>query len=349
MKKSLLLKYVALQANIQEQEEVMKWAGECKENMEYLASLKLSYIASGIPQERADEREMAAMGRLLAARTEKEHAVRSRNRYRIFSLISAAAAAVAIIAFIFKPDRFTADEMKLQLLQDIKEGRARMEIAGVPQDALQTIYTEKGVKSEIELPDGSIVKLNSDTKIVYPMNFIGSTREVYMSGEAYFKVVGDTLRPMIVTTGKGSRIKVLGTEFNVKSYENDIEEHTTLYSGKITLLSGNGRVEKIMSPEEQAVVDVRENVRIVKPDMLADTKAWTEGRLIFDATPMDEVIKMLERWHGVKIDVKDSKILKYKITANFESESIHQIMYIIKNCSLIDYNIQGNMVSIFPR
>jgi hypothetical protein len=64
---------------------------------------------------------------------------------------------------------------------------------------------------------------------------------------------------------------------------------------------------------------------------------------------LDEVVKILERWHGVEITIRDSKILKYKITANFESESIYQIMYIIKNCTLVDYTIDGKKVTLFAR
>ena len=349
MRKTLLLKYVANQADKKEQEEVLRWAEKRSENMDYLTSLKLAYMASEMPQERADIAEVASMRKTVELRSEHDSAIRSRNRYRIFSYISFAAAAIAVIAFILKPDSFTREEVRSALLQDIKDGRECIGLADMAQNSLQTVYTEKGVKSEIKLPDGSIVKLNSDTRITYPVAFAGATREVFMSGEAYFKVVGDSLRPMVVTTGKGSKIKVLGTEFNVKSYENDAVEQTTLYSGRIMLTSNKGEECKSVKPLEQVLVDAAEKTKIVKAVSVEDTRAWTHGRLVFDSTPMSEVVKILERWHGVEISVLNPKILNYKITANFESESIHQIMYIIKNVSLVDYSINGRNVSIFPR
>ena len=322
---------------------------QCAQNMDYLTALKIAYISSHMPSSVAADDDLAAIKKEIAHRDREAQVLSSRNRYRIFSFISVAAAAVAVIAFILKPDSFTREEVKESLLSDIREGKMEIALSDMPEASLQTVYTEKGVKSSVVLPDGSCVKLNSDSKITYPVKFIGSTREVSISGEAYFKVVGDSLHPMIVTTVKGSKIKVLGTEFNVKSYEDDPQETTTLYSGKITLLTGGSAGEKVLLPSQQAIVDVQEKVNISKPVALQETKAWTEGKIIFDATPLDEVIKILERWHGVEISIKDNKILKYNITASFESESIYQIMYIIKNCALVDYTIEGRNVTLFAR
>ncbi len=350
MRKALLIKYVAGEATEQEQQEVLVWANKSDLNMNYLTSLKITYISAHMPVTEASEADLAAIKNEIMHRKRDEEMLLSRNRYRIFSFISIAAAAVAVIAFILKPDSFSREEVKQTLLSDIREGRVELALSDMPQEALQTVYTEKGVKSSIVLPDGSLVKLNSDSKITYPVKFIGSTREVSISGEAYFNVVSDSLHPMIVTTVKGSKIKVLGTEFNVKSYEDDVEETTTLYSGKISLIAGGSANEKVLLPAQQAVVDIQEKVMsISKPSALQETKAWTEGKIIFDETPLDEVVKILERWHGVEITSRDSKILKYKITANFESESIYQIMYIIKNCALVDYTIDGKKVTLFAR
>ena len=349
MRKALLLKYVAGQATEQEQNDVLTWANKCEQNMNYLTSLKLTYISSQMPDEKAEAEDVLAIKKEIVRRDCEVKVLKSRDRYKLFSFVSIAAAAVAVIAFILKPDSFTQDEVREKLLQDIRSGRTELALSDMPESSLQTVYTEKGVKSSVVLPDGSFVKLNSDSKITYPVKFVGATREVSISGEAYFKVKGDSLNPMVVTTVKGSKIKVLGTEFNVKSYENDAEETATLYSGKITLIASNGNTERVVLPSQKAVVDIKENIKISSSDALLETKAWTEGKLIFDATPLDEVVKILERWHGVNITVKDSKILKYNITANFESESIHQIMYIIKNCSLVDYKIDGNKVTLFAR
>ena len=75
-------------------------------------------------------------------------------------------------------------------------------------------------------------------------------------------------------------------------------------------------------------------------------KAWTEGRLVFDDTPLPEVIKMLERWHGVSFVVNDNNILSKTITGTFKTESIYQIMHIIKLCASVDYEINDTTVTL---
>ncbi len=356
MKKSLLLKYLANQASKQEQQQVLDWAEKSESNMNYLISLKLNYVSATLPNTSASEEEMQAMRSSIlnleqpkAASTLKNKRS-ANNKYRIITILSSAVAVIAIIAFILKPsinNPVVLEQMHQRVLAELKKQEIRIGLKDIPSEQIQTIYTEKGVKSTIILPDKSIVQLNSDTKISFPTKFIGSTREVNLSGEAYFKVTSDSIKPMIVTTNKGFMVKVLGTEFNIKSYDNDNQAQTTLYKGAIDLITASSTTS--VKPNQQILINSQNKVKLINPSAVEDTKAWTEGKLIFDETPISEVIKMLERWHGVQFNVKENKILDYKITANFNSESIYQIMYIIKNCTLVDYTIEDNLVSVFSR
>ena len=79
---------------------------------------------------------------------------------------------------------------------------------------------------------------------------------------------------------------------------------------------------------------------------IARSTAWTKGELVFDNTPMPQIIKMLERWYGVTIRVTDESIMNYKLTATFTSESIGRVMELIKFSSMIDYTIEGNQIYI---
>lgn len=376
MDKKLLLKYVANQATKEEQARVLDWTEECAENKQYLISLKLSYIATTGPEGRASEQEMTRMRETIMQgqftdnklnTKPNPHATATGNPslgdssgktqlgagtsfYKILSVITSAAAVIAVVGFFLKPSVNSEKNIlriKEGIVAELKQEQIRINLAEIPAEKLHTIYTEKGVKSTVQLPDGSTVQLNSDTKITFPDNFVGDTREVELSGEAYFKVKTDSLKPLIVNTKKGFQVKVLGTEFNVKSYDNDNTAQATLYQGSINLITPTATT--VVKPNEQAVIETNKVVKLVVPSVIADTKAWTEGRLVFEETRMSEVVKMLERWHGVKMIVKDPKILNYTITANFNSESIYQIMYIIKNCSLVDYKIMGNVVTLSSR
>lgn len=347
MDKRLLLKYVAGKATKEEQTTVLDWVDKCESNKQYLISLKLSFVAATMPQKEASEQEMNKMRQNILKINAAPH---KNNLYKTLFFISTAAAVIVAIAFFLQSvvnHEKNILQIKESVLAELKEEQIRIELGEIPAEKLHTIYTEKGVKSTVTLPDGSTVQLNSDTKITFPDKFIGDTREIILSGEGYFKVVSNSAKPMMVNTNKGFSIKVLGTEFNLKSYENDNISETTLYTGSINLITPN--VITVISPNEQVIINDKSEIKHIIPTAISDTKAWTQGRLIFDETPMTEVIKMLERWHGVKMTVMEPKILNYRITANFNSESIYQIMYIIKNCSLVDYKIENNSVILFAR
>lgn len=355
MNKKVLLKYVTDQATQAEEKSVMEWAAESQANRDYLASLKLSYIAANMPQSKATDAEMKQVERIVG----NNKAVHKQNDphkrlFKILTYISSAAAAIAVIAFILKPsinNPGNIAKIRSGLMTELKNEQIRISLSDIENaggdDKLITVYTEKGAKSHIVLPDGSLVQLNSDTKITYPEKFIGSTREVSFSGEAYFKVKSDSLKPMIVSTNKGFTVKVYGTEFNIRSYDNDNNAITTLYKGKIDLVTSKKSVSLI--PNEQIVVSNQEISAVNNPVVVTDAKAWTEGRLIFDDTPMSEVIKILERWHGVDFKVVDNSVLSYSITADFKSESIVQIMDVIKACSLVNYKIDNKKVLLYAR
>lgn len=218
-------------------------------------------------------------------------------------------------------------------------------------ETYKELYTNRGVKAKLLLPDSSVVYLNSDTKIIYPDRFDSLSRNVQIEGEAYFSVVKDTTRPMIVTTGKGFAVRVLGTEFNLKANRNDANAQATLYSGKIDIIrekAGKVVITKVQPNETITIGDDNICTKVVlgEPQKLM---AWKDGKLIFDNTPVSEAVKMLERWHGVEVDVADASILNFKLTATFEQESIVQILELLKIISYIDYSIEGKHVTLKRR
>lgn len=363
MKKELLLRFVSNLTTEEESAQVLDWAEKSPANAKYLQDLKLAYIAEKMPDSQASELEMKRIRKVLAdassstangaASLEKSQVgteIKKVRSYRIFAWASASAAVIALLLFALKPsvnNPKNVERVRREVAEEMKQDQIRIAMSEVPQAMMKTVYTERGIKASVALPDGSIVKMNSDTKLTFPDKFLGSTREVKLEGEAYFIVAKDSAHPMIVNTTKNFSVKVTGTEFNVKSYSNDDYAEATLYSGAIDLITPKGETK--VAPSQQAYVRADDNVRVVAPAILGDTKAWTEGRLVFDSTPMPEVIKMLERWHGIDVVVRDQNILKYKITANFNSESVPQIMYVLKNCALIDYQIDGKTVYLFSR
>lgn len=338
MKKSLLLKYIKEEASKEEIKAILDWLDKSPDNQEYFIALKNLWIAQHMPNISAEEKEFDIF-------QQEIRNLKTNNRYKIISILSSVTAVAAIFFIIVRPSASSIE-------QKLKENHLQIALADIPTQYLHTLYTESGVKGFIILPDSTQVWLNSETKIVFPDKFIGNTREVLIEGEAYFNVAKDSLKPMIVNTRKGFYIKVLGTEFNLKSYSNDDVAEATLFSGKIDLLYNHAPSNKNtithVAPNEKAII-TKNTIEVISPTEIQDIRAWTEGRLIFESTPLEVAIKTLERWHGVKFNIKDSKVLAYPITATFKSESISQIMEMIKYCTTIDYKIQSDVVEVFAR
>lgn len=343
MKKELLIRHIEGDATLQERQLVEEWIGKCDANRQYYKNLKNVWVAQTLPQERMPQVEVISMVEELRRRKAPGNELKFKRYFRIAVSI----AAVAVIALAVMVWKYEAG------CRDLNE--PRMMLCGVPSEYKHTLYTENGIKAKVTLPDSSQVWLNSGSEIVYPDKFLGPTREIEFRGEAYFKVKEDPLKPMIIHTNKDFVIEVLGTEFNVKSYDDDKTAQTTLYSGKIELVTRGGQNRKElrmeMKPFETCVVENNKILQVapVTGRVAEDQKAWKEGRLIFSSAPMGEVVKILRRWHGIEIEVEDPKILDYKITADFKSESMIQIAQILKFCALIDYRVENDKIIFFGR
>ncbi len=339
MNKNLLLRYIQGNCSSAETEQVLEWVGQGRDNELYLVRLTNLWISQNLPQEEASSEELAQMYRIIG----KAAAGRKRGKgfyvSRRASWIGAACLLLAAVLWV-----------------RVALPRAQVGAAG-PFDARKyeghrLFYTDRGVKGCVVLPDSSVVLLNSDSKLWYPENFGTDIREVAISGEGYFEVRRDTLRPMIVKTQGNFHLEVLGTTFNIKSYENDDFAVTTLYSGSVNVVttdpSGKARVN-ILRPNESMTVYREKQVPVVAQELSSDNPAWTQGRINFNATPVSEAVKILERWHGVRFHVDDKDVLNYRISADFEQESIVQIMDLIRTTSYVDYRIDGKDVFLKKR
>ena len=336
MRKEEIIKYIEGTLPPERELSVQKWLQADERNMKYYAWLKALYVSQGTVMESCADApdEMERMRGIVSPR----HTVRL-SIWRKIS-VSAGVAAVVLLG-LFNLWYFISN-----YLADSR----RVELAMVPNDYKHTIYTEKGVKARIVLPDSSKVLLNCDSKITFPDKFTGPTREVYVSGEAYFEVTSDSLCPMIVTTPKKFRVEVKGTTFCINAYEDNSQARATLVEGRVDLIkSGMKGVESsiIMHPDESYLV-LPDNRVVMDPDENAVQRAvaWTKGVLIFDSTPMTEVISRLKRWYGVEFVIKDKDVLNWRITATFHSESIMRIMDMLEYTTFIEYTINENIITL---
>ena len=204
------------------------------------------------------------------------------------------------------------------------------------QFAMQEITSPLGVRSQIVLPDGSKVWLNSESTIRFKVPFEAISRRVELTGEAFFDVKKDLRRPFQVQSGK-INVTVLGTRFNYKAFAEDPTVEIVLCEGIVSLSAegpGIGK-ELIMKPGERAVIDKKSNQTNISDEKTGKYIAWHTGKLVFDECPMPEVAVQLERWFGVEVKIDDPKILSYRITTTFENEPLHQVLELLSLSSPI--------------
>lgn len=355
MNKNILIKFFKGEASKEEVDAIADWVNKNQQNQQYFASQKEIWMLSSFKPEQGDSINL------------REIHCKIRERKGIkWRLVYLGTAAILILCFVLDLSfgtlkSTTTDQSDKHVYSShtddkdniIKQTAHQAEHQSAPQKKY-TLYTAKGVKASIELPDGSKVWLNSDSRIEYPKEFEGKTREVILEGEAYFEVVKNPHQPMMIKTGKDFSVEVLGTKLSVKSYHNDSAASAILYHGAITLhyieKDGNNRVEKALDlkPNEICILQNGSSVaKILSEKKVNEMRAWREGELIFDETPMDEVIKMLERWHGTKFIIENDAIYQYTLSASFESESIVQVMEMIKLCIPVHYSVNKNIVKIW--
>jgi transmembrane sensor len=240
------------------------------------------------------------------------------------------------------------------------------------QEALEA---RNGSRSRSLLPDGTTVWLNAGSKLYYENDFSGATREVRLEGEAFFDVVKQPEHPFIVHTS-GIDIKVVGTAFNVKSYQEDKTVETTLYRGsvkvfreeesektaielkpneKLILFKQQAADKPVSLPEENKPATTREASAGFTIAYIDSTKkenerfetAWLYSRLEFHGDNFEEMARKMERWYNITIVFTDEKVKQLSFTGTFENENIKQALAALKVANnLFTYKINNHDIYI---
>ena len=210
-------------------------------------------------------------------------------------------------------------------------------------------HSPRGSISEMLLPDGSVIYLNSDSKIEY--NIEGNKRgirEVFLTGEAWFDVAKDKKKPFVVHTPVYD-VKVTGTQFNVKSYETDKEITTTLEEGRVVIHSTDKfklTKDVVLKPGEQVVLNKDSKELTIKNVNTKWYTSWKDNKLIFVNMTLKDLVVLLERKYGVNIEVKNENILDLHFDGTIKNESILEVLEIIKKALPINYKIVGQKIEI---
>ena len=186
----------------------------------------------------------------------------------------------------------------------VKQGKANKRSEHLTNESeLNRLLIPYGSRSEIILSDGSRVFLNAGSRLFYPPKFRGDKREVYLSGEAYFEVQENKLKPFILNTGE-IEIEVLGTSFNVTAYPEDNSVQTALAEGSVKIKPVNGglfKKEYQLQPGQLAVYDKKSEKTNISEVNIENYTLWTKGLFSFTETELNRIVKKLERYYNIKM------------------------------------------------
>lgn len=211
-------------------------------------------------------------------------------------------------------------------------------------DYYQEVSAAYGTRTNVDLPDGTTVILNSGSSLRFSSLFSkDDTRRVELRGEGYFEVAKDTERPFIVNAGRID-IKVLGTQFNVNAYDVEPDISIALVEGEVAIGKANSKFSNnimTLKPTQLARFNTAENT-IYKETSITLEKhiGWVEGRLIFEDDPIRTVVSRLEKWYGVDVKLDDEDLLNYRFTGTFVNESLEGVLEAFSLTSPLTYDIK---------
>lgn len=242
---------------------------------------------------------------------------------------SAAAVAVLVTFFAFFPEQ----EESITVIED-------------RYVEMTECYVGNGEKQMITLDDSTSVILNSGSLLIYPKEFQGSRREVYLTGEAIFDVSKDVEHPFIVKTPDFS-VKVHGTLFNVSSYPDAENSYATLKEGSVSVLA-NDKEEYLLSPNQTLCYNRNSHKVTVEQSDVADIFSWKDGCLCFKSASIHSIIGTIERYYGVHVYLTTGKYDSALVTAKFiHGESVEELFSAL--CLVIPgmkYKVENNSIYI---
>ncbi|MBR9854330.1 MAG: FecR domain-containing protein [Algicola sp.] len=212
-------------------------------------------------------------------------------------------------------------------------------------DDVQVMSSANNI-SKVILPDGSVVWLKAYSKLSYPENFSGDIREVELEGEALFEVEQNPNRPFVISCGN-LKTTVLGTSFNIKGNQDDIE--VNVLTGKVALSVDRVNQNVILLPNEMGVFDKKSqsiSKRQSAVEIIESVTVGTKYTMKFEDTPMRLVANELEKKFNVNVNFKNNTIENCVITADFSGQTLNEIVHMIGQAMDVEFYVDKDLVVV---
>jgi transmembrane sensor len=326
--KDLILRFLNKEASDDEISELLYWLKLDEKNRQYFDEVNETFQTNTVLGNFTPEK-VDSSWQQVAKRIEEDNEIKLARttistRYYNFLRVAASISIVFIASFVLWRYYYQQSE-------------------GVLSKAI--VHNSLGRNTQILLPDSTLVWLNTNSTLQYNSNFGESTREVTLHGEAFFDVRKKKGQNFIVKTDQLS-IRVKGTKFNVRAYEGE-DANTTLEEGKVELtISGQDQTYS-MRPGDQITVANKEQKIIFQKVNPSNFSAWKEDTLVFDNTPLSQIIVKLENRYKVKIIIDQVLAERERLTMTISQETIDEILEMIQLSSRLSYRKEKNHILIY--
>jgi transmembrane sensor len=316
----MLARFVTGECTETERSTLLAWAAMDPSHRAFLRELRRTWEASAYPTERWDvDSGLARVKSWSEGRRDTKAVVAlptlPRLRQRRFPRFSNARLAVAAVL------------VGLTLGGSFLMLRLRV---GSDQVAVQRLVTEKGQRARVDLSDGSEVLLGPASRIEMVSGFGIDSREVRLTGEAYFDVVHDPARPFLVHV-RGAVTRVLGTEFGIRAYPEDSAVRVVVAEGRVSLRAteGTDSAVAIVNAGELGELPSGDGPMVTRMVDLDVHLGWRNGRLTFEKAPLSDVAREIERWYGVPVRIDDPALGTLRLTATFRDQPIENVLHVV--------------------
>lgn len=310
----ILPRYCSGEATIEECRMVEEWIGQSDENYRIVKQMYTIDQVMGTVQMESKvdmEKALASVSRKMS---------KAPSHVTWFTWVQRAAAILFIPLLIaFAIQNFTPSPTEVAQMIEVK--------------------TNPGMTTTVDLPDGTKVYLNSESSLTYPSFFSKDKRDVKLTGEAFFEVQKDPEHRFIVSGPHHTQIEVLGTSFNVEAFERDSFVSTTLVEGKVRFAYQKNRQPATvdMKPGQKLMYDTTSSqVKLIQTSGETET-AWKDGKIIFQATPLPEALRMLEKRFNVTFVLSNNRLRGEAFNGSFTNQRLERILEIFKISSNIKW------------
>lgn len=207
-----------------------------------------------------------------------------------------------------------------------------------------TLSTPKGGQYKVRLPDGSSVWLNAASSLKYPTAFNTEERFVELTGEGYFEITKEKVRPFIVKFSNKSEVKVLGTHFNIMAYDDEQANAITLLEGSVQIQSKGST--QLLRPGQQGVITSNQITLNTTVDTMQVT-GWKNGQFFFHDANIETIMKQVERWYDVEIEYQ-AKVNQQFNAVISRNEPVSRLLHLLEETGQIHFKIENKIIYVSP-